>query len=117
MNRLRVRTALLLAHMVGLSAACHPRQVEMHSDASIKPEAGPAAATPPSSPPEIFLFYSSDVRGRVGPTDQTAGALGGLARRATLVDRAKIEAAAVVQVDSGDLLPPAGDDATLDAQD
>jgi hypothetical protein len=40
-----------------------------------------------------------------------------LARRATLVDRAKIEAAAVVQVDSGDLLPAPGDDATLDAQD
>jgi hypothetical protein len=64
-----------------------------------KPQAGaapvasvPSATPQPKAPAELSLFYSSDTRGS-----------GELARRATLVDRARIEAGSVVQVDAGDM--------------
>jgi hypothetical protein len=64
-----------------------------------KPQAGAApsasavhAAPEPKVPAELSLFYSSNTRGS-----------GELARRATLVDRARIESGSVVQVDAGDM--------------
>jgi hypothetical protein len=52
----------------------------------------PSAALERKAPVELALFYSSDMRGK-----------GDLPRRATLVDRARIEAGGVVQVDAGDM--------------
>jgi hypothetical protein len=85
----------------------------------------PAPPPPPPAParPSVALMYSSDLRGRVSPKEiprqlppgvtLTPLALrestGGLARRATVVDHARVEAAFVVQVDAGDFLPLATD--------
>jgi hypothetical protein len=86
--------------------------------------ATPDAAPPAKPAPSFTLFYSSDLRGRISPhlaplnlppgvgmnplakREQWAG----LGRRATLVDRARIASAGVVQVDAGDFLPLPTDD-------
>ncbi|MES1164281.1 MAG: multiheme c-type cytochrome [Verrucomicrobiota bacterium] len=53
------------------------------------------------------MIYSADLRGHIAP--RTPDADGGLARRATTVDRIKLEGGTVVQVDAGDLLATATD--------
>ena len=70
------------------------------------------SAVPARRPPELSLFYSADLRGNGAP--QGATGPGGLARRATLIDRARIEKSTVVQVDAGDLVAVSGDHAELD---
>lgn len=64
----------------------------------------------PPAPPDLALVYSAGVRGALAPP---AVGPGGLARRATLVDRARLAARAVVQVDAGDLIGGADDEAAL----
>src|SRR5450432_2686951 len=59
--------------------------------------------------PHLSVLYSADVRGRYAATGTGAAARGGLARRATLVDQARLQADTVVQVDAGNLLPVASD--------
>jgi hypothetical protein len=59
--------------------------------------------------PNLSVLYSADVRGRYAGTGTGAAARGGLARRATLVDQARLQADTVVQVDGGNLLPAASD--------
>jgi hypothetical protein len=56
--------------------------------------------------PDVALFYSADLRGAVESPLRGAG---GLARRATWVDRGRLTARAVVQVDAGDIAPAVGD--------
>lgn len=86
------------------------------------------APAPPAAParPRLALFYSSDLRGRatalaspkqrVLPPGVELTPLApretryGLARRATVVDRGRLDADDVVQVDAGDFLPLAGDE-------
>lgn len=63
----------------------------------------------PSAPPALTLLYSSDQRGRV--VADAPGSPGGLARRATVIDRIRLEGPAVFQVDAGDLLPGVADKA------
>ena len=58
-------------------------------------------------PPNVAILYSADVRGAV---ESPPGRAGGLARRATLVDRARLSALAVVQVDAGDFAPAEEDE-------
>ena len=81
--------------------------------------AAPAAKTPPRARPTFALIYSSDLRGRMtahdAPLHLPPGVTmvplarressGGLARRATIVDRARIDAGGVIQVDAGDFSP------------
>jgi hypothetical protein len=87
------------------------------------PRAPAVDATPkPASPPpraDLALVYTSDLRGRISaheilrPLPPGVGlaplahkeSTAGLARRATIVDRARLDAAALVQVDAGDFLP------------
>ncbi|HEX4406820.1 MAG TPA: multiheme c-type cytochrome [Polyangia bacterium] len=80
-----------------------------------------AAPKPVSPPPraDLALVYTSDLRGRISaheilpPLPPGVGltplahreSTAGLARRATIVDRARLDAAALVQVDAGDFLP------------
>ena len=54
----------------------------------------------------VTLIYSAELRGAVA---SPALEPGGLARRATLVDQARLESRAVIQVDAGDLMPASGD--------
>jgi hypothetical protein len=60
---------------------------------------------------DLAVITSSDWHGQAAPPASPPQAPGGLARRATQVDRARLEAKAVLQVDAGDFLP-ALDDAT-----
>jgi len=61
-------------------------------------------------PPDLLVFYASGVRGAVATPKAGAG---GMARRATLVDRARVNARALLQVDAGDLTPRVQDEASL----
>src|SRR6266545_1131823 len=94
---IRRSTAVVLAALLG----CSRRPPVADSDADAARGAAPeAAAAVAETPPDLALVYSSDLRGRVG----------GLARRATLVDQARIAIRLVLQVDAGDFLPAATDD-------
>ena len=55
----------------------------------------------------IALLYSSNLQGEFESCDCPTQPLGGLARRAALVERARAEADGVLVVDAGDLLLPA----------
>src|SRR5262252_2810594 len=65
---------------------------------------------PADGPPDVAIVYAADLRGAVA---SPPGAAGGLARRATAVDRARLSARAVVQVDAGDVAPAADDEPGL----
>jgi hypothetical protein len=58
----------------------------------------------------LTIIYSGGVRGAAASPPNVAG---GLARRATLVDRARLSARAIVQVDAGDLVGSVEDDSHL----
>jgi hypothetical protein len=58
----------------------------------------------------VAIVYSGDLRGAVASPPHAAG---GLARRATSVDRARTAARALVQVDAGDIAPAADDEPSL----
>jgi 2',3'-cyclic-nucleotide 2'-phosphodiesterase (5'-nucleotidase family) len=64
----------------------------------------------PPAPPDLLVFYASGVRGAVA---SPATGNGGMARRATLVDRARVNTQALLQVDAGDLTPNVEDEAAL----
>src|SRR3954465_4786586 len=64
----------------------------------------------PDGPPDVVIIYSAGLRGAVA---SPKGDAGGLARRATLVDRARLAAHAIVQVDAGDLAPSQEDEPGL----
>jgi hypothetical protein len=63
----------------------------------------PVAASPGT---HIALLYSSNLQGEFEPCSCPSLPLGGLARRATVFDRARAEADGVLAVDAGDLLLP-----------
>jgi hypothetical protein len=74
--------------------------------------AGCTRAATPVGPPDVTILYSTDLRGVVAsPVDHA----GGLARHATLVDRARLSARTVVQVDGGDFAPGVDDEPSLDS--
>ncbi len=82
-----------------------------------RPVRGPPASTkteprallaPPARGKEIALLYSSNLLGAYAPCACTPP-LGGIARRTTLIARARAEADAVLVVDAGDLFAPTPD--------
>jgi 2',3'-cyclic-nucleotide 2'-phosphodiesterase (5'-nucleotidase family) len=72
------------------------------------PKTVPTTTTPPQRGKEIALLYSSNLLGAYAPCACTLPQ-GGIARRATLIARARAEADAVLFVDAGDLLEPSSD--------
>ena len=66
--------------------------------------------TVPQGPPPLAIIYSASVHGAVAAPPKEPG---GLARRATLVDRVRLGAGTIVQVDAGDLAPSAEDEPNL----
>ena len=81
------------------------------------PVATPAAPAPP--PPRgraIALLYSSNLQGHFTPCACAVQPLGGVARRATLVGRARAESDAAVVVDAGDLFQVEGSAAETERQ-
>jgi len=81
---------------------------------------GVAARTDPQPGPEtvtetaaergqhLALLHSNDLEGEYENCGCPSHPLGGLARRATVIDRARAEADGVLVVDAGDMLLPAG---------
>jgi 2',3'-cyclic-nucleotide 2'-phosphodiesterase (5'-nucleotidase family) len=76
-----------------------------------EPAAKPAesAAAPAAAPPRgthVALLYGSDLDGAYETCSCPVHPMGGVARRATQIDRARAEADAVLVVDAGNLLSP-----------
>lgn len=65
---------------------------------------------------EIALLYTSNLQGKFTPCNCAVLPLGGLARRATVIARARAEADATVVVDAGDLFEPQGTPAETERQ-
>ena len=111
--RARLASAALVAALVGC-----------RRDHAVPPAAGPvpslltADAAPPAAPRgrEIALLYSSNLQGKYAPCTCAVQPLGGLARRATVIARARAEADAALAVDAGDLFQPEGTTAETERQ-
>src|SRR5262252_8584739 len=79
-----------------------------HAPAAPAPPAG-ARAPAPAPPPrgkQITLLYSSNLGGDFEQCGCPVRPLGGVARRATVIDRARAEADAALVLDAGDLFLP-----------
>ncbi len=113
--RRRAALLCLLACGVAATGACRRGK----SDKAGKPaaDATPTAAatapapTPPAPTPprgkQITIAYASNLLAEYEPCGCPVHPLGGIARRATQIDRARSEADAVLVLDAGDLfLPP-----------
>ncbi|HXI56644.1 MAG TPA: hypothetical protein VNO55_11335, partial [Polyangia bacterium] len=111
--------------MIGLGAACSgggardaradlvgQAPAPLAADAPLTRDAAVAIAVAQPAAIDLAVIASSDWHGQVAPPASPPNAPGGLARRATQVDRARLEAKAVLQVDAGDFFP-AADAATL----
>jgi len=89
-----------------------PRTVSVRIAFLVVATAGCTRGGPPGGVPDVTILYSADLRGVV---ESPAAHAGGLARRATLVDRTRLSARAVVQIDAGDVAPGADDEPSLDS--
>jgi hypothetical protein len=65
----------------------------------------------PAGPPDLSIVCTAGLRGAVTSYSQDPG---GLARRATLIDRTRLATGFVVQLDGGDFTPSAEDEPSLD---
>lgn len=108
--RLRAVTTLfvaagLLAAGCGKAPPATPRP-----DAAGDPDPAPSGAAIPETKAErgtyLALLYGANLQGEYENCGCPSHPLGGLARRATVVDRARGEADGVLIVDAGDLLLP-----------
>lgn len=101
--------AILLAVLFMAAAACRRsdpgRSITPPETAPPKPEAPP----PPPRGRQISLIYSSNLLGDYEPCGCPVHPMGGIARRATQIDRARAESDAVLVLDAGDLFLPALD--------
>src|SRR5207244_595704 len=82
----------------------------LSSSAGARPSAAMSDAAAPAPPrgTQIVLAYQSNLLAEYQQCGCAVHPTGGLARRATLLDRARAEAEAVLVLDAGDLLLPAG---------
>jgi 2',3'-cyclic-nucleotide 2'-phosphodiesterase (5'-nucleotidase family) len=100
---LSARSYLALAVLLTISVGCR-------KTAPVSPAAPAASAEPPAAPPprgrQLTLIYSSNLDGEYAPCPCVQPA-GGVARRATLIGRAKAEADATLIIDAGDLFATA----------
>jgi Cytochrome c554 and c-prime len=109
----KVVASALLWMTLCAGGGCRRREIAADSGASGAAITSVAPPALPFEPPELSLIYSADLRGRLRSVGGPQG-LGGLARRATIVDRARMSSGALVQVDAGDFLPSAADDSAED---
>ena len=104
----RVARALLLLGAVGGSGlSCHrSREVTPRRDqhlAEVEEELGAVQTTRGTT---IALLYSSNLQGEYEHCGCPSHPLGGLVRRATVIDRARAESDGALVVDAGDMLLP-----------
>jgi len=109
----RLRFGLPLAVALALSGACRrPPSPVPHGDAAPATSARtPSAADLPAETSaargtHIALLYGADLQGEYENCGCASHPLGGMARRATVIDQARAEADGVLVVDAGDLLLP-----------
>ncbi len=115
--RLRRLTTFFLAlgGLACLEGSCRrspvPPPLPKSADAASGRPASDASAEIPETRAErgthIALLYASDLQGEYEHCGCPSHPLGGLVRRATIVDRARAEADGVLVVDAGDMLMPA----------
>jgi hypothetical protein len=108
-----VAASALLWVTLGLPGGCSRREPAAHSGTPAAESTAAKTRALPVELPELSLIYSSDLQGRIRSVGGPTG-MGGLARRATLVDRARMSSRALVQVDAGDFLPSVRDDRAED---
>ncbi|HEY6475620.1 MAG TPA: hypothetical protein VI456_03510, partial [Polyangia bacterium] len=93
------------------------RAVGRAEPAALQPGADGGAAEPAAPRGrELALLYSSNLQGKFVPCACAVLPLGGLARRAAVIARARAEADGVVVVDAGDLFAPQGTMAETERQ-
>lgn len=110
--RLATMAALALAVTTVSVAACQRRQLTAAGSAANKEAAEsvpplPVGDVKVTRGTAIALLYSSNLQGEYEHCGCGAHPLGGLVRRATVIDRARAESDGVLVVDAGDLLLPA----------
>jgi 2',3'-cyclic-nucleotide 2'-phosphodiesterase (5'-nucleotidase family) len=99
----RIAGTGLLALLAATAASCRRAPPPAAFSAPPPRDAGPLPPPPP--PPrgtDLALLYSSNIQGHAAPCD-CVRPLGGLARRATAIARARGDADATLIVDAGDL--------------
>src|SRR5262245_25114753 len=106
----RITPAMLLCFVVVAALGCRRRATDERAPGSAPPAAAPAvkpaAAVPPPRGKQITLLYSSNLDGDYEQCGCPVHPLGGVARRATIIDRARSEADAALVLDAGDLFLP-----------
>ncbi|MEP6654908.1 MAG: hypothetical protein ABJA82_16210 [Myxococcales bacterium] len=109
---LRLATMAALALATVAVPACHRRQFTASGSPATKAVAESAPPRPVGDVKvtrgtAIALLYSSNLQGEYENCGCASHPLGGLVRRATVIDRARAESDGVLIVDAGDLLLPA----------
>src|SRR5437868_1732239 len=109
-----MRWRMIAGVMVGglLAQACRRAPGEGHAPPAPRASSAvPALAAPPPRGKLITLLYSSNLGGNYEQCGCPVHPLGGVGRRATVIDRARGEADAALVLDAGDLFLP--DPATI----
>jgi 2',3'-cyclic-nucleotide 2'-phosphodiesterase (5'-nucleotidase family) len=106
--RQRLRLWVLLAGLFAVGAACKRGGADGRRASAAPPPAATAAASvsPPPRGKAITLLYSSNLSGDYEQCGCPVHPLGGIARRATALDRARAETDAALVLDGGDLFLP-----------
>jgi len=106
----RFRSTALLACALAAAPGCRRDPSHGRAPAAQPPPASGALAGTPAPPPQrgkqITLLYSSNGDGDYEQCGCPVHPLGGVARRATLIDRARAEGDAALVLDAGDLFLP-----------
>ena len=100
---------MLLACALAAASACRRAKKDERTRAA-PPAPAPAANAAPVPPPprgkQITLLYSSNLSGDYEQCGCPVHPMGGVGRRATVLDRARAEADATLVLDAGDLFMP-----------
>ena len=105
----RSRLPALLSCAIVAAAACRRAPSHEHAPGAQPAPGAPGAAVPAPPPPrgkQITLLYSSNGDGDYEQCGCPVHPLGGVARRATVIDRARAEADAALVLEGGDLFLP-----------
>src|SRR5947208_10463091 len=104
-----MRWRMIAGVVVGglLAQACRRAPGEGHAPPAPRASSAvPARAAPPPRGKLITLLYSSNLGGDYEQCGCPVHPLGGVGRRATVIDRARAEADATLVLDAGDLFLP-----------
>jgi 2',3'-cyclic-nucleotide 2'-phosphodiesterase (5'-nucleotidase family) len=101
-----LRLPAVLACVLIAAASCRRAPAGKRAPAAPPPTAAAAPVPPPPRGKAITLLYSSNLSGDYEQCGCPVHPLGGVARRATVIDRARAETDAALVLDGGDLFLP-----------